>query len=62
VDAHIYTLLATKSAFKLELSGIRVTRRSCYALVKRNYKLKGNKQSVYSQFCTIVETELRNRS
>ena len=36
-------------ALKLELSGLRHSRGSIYALVKREYGFKGNKQRVFDQ-------------
>jgi hypothetical protein len=48
-------LLTLRSAFKLELVGIKVYRNvSIYALIKREFGLKGNKQSVFDQFTDIL--------
>ena len=39
---------------RVEIQGMRMTRgRSCYAIVKREFGLKGNKESVYAQFCLV---------
>jgi hypothetical protein len=41
---------------KLELIGMKLSRgRSCYSIVKQEYGLKGNKQSVYDQFKAISD-------
>lgn len=47
-------ILARKHALKLELKGIKRRGRSVYAIVKEEHGLKGNKQSVYDQYCQIV--------
>lgn len=51
----MYNMLAQKSALKLELAGLKHSRGSVYAHIKRVYGLRGNKQSVYTQFCELVE-------
>jgi hypothetical protein len=42
------------SALKLECLGMKHSRGSVYAKVKRDYSLKGNKQSVYDQLKSIL--------
>jgi len=51
----MYRMLSLKSALKLETLGMKNSRGSVFALVKREYNLKGNKQSVYDQFVKLVE-------
>jgi hypothetical protein len=51
----MFNMLAQKSALGLELKGMKMSRGSVYAHIKRTYGLKGNKQSVYTQFCELVE-------
>lgn len=53
VDPLIFNLLQLKYAMKLEMKGIKHSRGSVYAHVKRRFKLKGNRQSVYDQFCRM---------
>lgn len=54
-ETSAYRLLALRSAFSLELKGIRIRRGvSVYALVKREFGFKGNKQRVYDQFNEYV--------
>ena len=51
----MYNMMAQKAALKLELAGLKMSRGSVYAHIKRTYGLRGNKQSVYTQFCELVE-------
>ena len=46
--------LATLYALKLECLGMKHSRGSVYAKVKRDYNLKGTKQSVYDQLKSIL--------
>lgn len=51
-----FQMLQLKYALKAELYGMSLSRRgSAYAAIKRRWKLKGTKQSVYEQFCKIVD-------
>lgn len=54
-DTELFNMLAQKSALKLELAGLKHSRGSVYAHIKRTYGLRGNKQSVYTQFCELCE-------
>ena len=51
----MYRMLSLKSALKLETLGMKNSRGSVCAMIKREYNLKGNKQSVYDQFVKLVE-------
>jgi hypothetical protein len=51
----LFNMIAQKSALKLELAGLKHSRGSVYAHIKKVYGLRGNKQSVYTQFCELVE-------
>lgn len=51
----LYTMLAQRSALRLELAGMKHSRGSVYAHIKRTYNIRGNKQSVYTQFCELCE-------
>ena len=42
-----------EKALKLELLGMKGRGRSAYSVIKSEYGLKGNKQSVYDQFKAI---------
>jgi hypothetical protein len=47
------------SALKLETLGMKRSKApSAYAIIKAEYGLKGNKQSVYDQFAAIVNSEV----
>jgi hypothetical protein len=56
----LFNMLALKQAMRLETLGVRSTKGSAYAHIKRVYGLRGNKQSVYTQFCEVVEKEKGN--
>jgi len=53
---HQRTLL---KGLELELIGMKRRGRSCYAIVKQEYGLKGNKQSVYDQFKAISDAAFK---
>jgi hypothetical protein len=46
--------LTTLYALKLECLGMKHSRGSVYAKVKRDYSLKGSKQSVYEQLKSLL--------
>lgn len=53
-----YLMRAQLGAAKLELLGMRHSSgRSVLAQIKRNYKFKGNRQSVYDQFAVLVQEQ-----
>ncbi len=50
-----YRLMVLLSALKLEMLGIKRSRgRTAYSIIKSEFNLKGNRQSVYNQFKLIV--------
>jgi hypothetical protein len=52
----LFRLLTLRSGLRLELSGIRVSRGvSCYAIAKREFGFKGNKQKVFDQLNAALE-------
>ena len=52
----VANMLRQKAALKLEANGLRASRgRSVYSYVKKTYGLRGNKKSVYTQFCELCE-------
>ena len=54
-DIHIFRYLTLRKGLKLELLGMRMSRgKSCYTIIKREFKLKGNKQNVYTQFTEML--------
>ena len=52
---NVYRLITLKHALSLECKGMHRHGRSAYSLVKEEFGLKGNKQSVLDQFTAIVE-------
>ena len=56
-NTQLFNMLAQKQALRLEMLGMKNSRGSVYAHVKRTYRLRGNRQSVYTQFCELVEKE-----
>jgi hypothetical protein len=50
-----FRLLALKGRLKLELAGLGFRGPSAFAMVKREFNLKGNKQSVYDQYVQMLK-------
>jgi len=50
----MYRMILLQSQLKSEIAGLR-WRQSAYAMIKREYGLKGNRQKVLDQFNKIVE-------
>jgi hypothetical protein len=49
--------LTLLKGLKLELAGLKLSRGpSCYSIIKREFGLRGNRQSVYNQFSKMIET------
>jgi len=52
----LFRMLTLKQALKLELVGLKMSRgTSAYAIIKREFNLKGSKQKVYDQYVSIIE-------
>jgi hypothetical protein len=52
----LFRMLTLKQALKLELIGLKMSRgTSAYAIIKREFNLKGSKQKVYDQYVSIIE-------
>ena len=49
-----FRLLTMYHALKLETLGLKNSRGSVYALIKKEFSLKGNKQSVLEQFGKLI--------
>jgi hypothetical protein len=49
-----YRMLALRSMLKLEILGMKHSRGSAYATIKRVFNLKGNKQRVLDQYETLL--------
>jgi|TARA_R110000824_G_scaffold239078_1_gene427833 hypothetical protein len=52
---NMFRMIALCGALKLELLGMKSRGPSAYAIIKREYGLRGNKQSVFDQFKAIKE-------
>ena len=47
----LYRLLTLRAGLRLELRGLKVSKgRTCYAIIKQEFGLKGDKASVLEQF------------
>ena len=51
----LYHLTAQKSALKLEMLGMKNSRGSVYAHLKRTHGWKGNKQKIMDQLVSLIE-------
>lgn len=56
-----FHLLQLKHALALELKGLKHSRGSAYAYVKRHLGLKGNRQKVYNQLCDLCAEDKQRR-
>lgn len=65
-DSHIslYRMAGLLHCLKLEIKGLKMSKgQSAYSLIKKQYSLRGNKQSVLEQFVKIYENrkeEIKN--
>jgi hypothetical protein len=51
-----FRYLTLLKGLQLEIKGLKISRkRSCYSIIKEEFNLKGNKQSVLSQFTQLIE-------
>lgn len=50
--------LTLRRALMLEIKGMKHSRGSAYATIKREFNLKGNKQSVLEQFTDMLRKEM----
>ncbi len=48
-------MLVRKSALGLELKGLKRRGQSVYSIIKEEHGLRGNRQSVFTQYCELVE-------
>lgn len=52
----VMRMVTLREGLRLEIKGLQMTRgRTCYARIKEEFKLTGNKKNVLSQFEEIVE-------
>ena len=55
VDIKRYSLYVIKVRYGLELRGMKSRGQTMYSLVKERYGFRGNRQSVYDQFCGYIQ-------
>jgi hypothetical protein len=61
-QTRMFRILQIKHGLKLEMLGMRVSRHgSLFAMVKREFGLRGSKQKVYDQFLQIADAILNGR-
>ena len=51
----LFHLLAQKQALRMEILGMKNSRGSVYAFIKREYNLRGNRQRVLDQFSSLIK-------
>jgi len=51
----LFRMHALRSGLKLEIKGMRRSGRSFYAIIKKEWGLKGSRESVLEQFTEIIE-------
>lgn len=50
-----YRMLTLLKGLQLECKGLRMSGRSCYAIIKKEFNLKGNRASVLAQFTELTK-------
>lgn len=58
-DFELYALLRLKSALKLECAGMKHSKGSVYAKVKKDFGFKGNKQFVLEQLIQHIDSKYK---
>lgn len=59
---NIVRLLALRGALRLELAGMKRRGPSAYAVIKREFNLKGSRERVLSQFDALIEAKKQERA
>ena len=57
-DIDLFRMSVLEKALKLELLGMKGRGRSAYAIIKSEFALKGNRQSVYNQFIAHRQSKI----
>lgn len=53
---NIFRMITLAHGLRMEIKGLRMTRgRTCYAIIKSEYGLRGRKQKVLDQFLPLVD-------
>ena len=57
-DIDLFRMSVLEKALKLELLGMKGRGRSAYAIIKSEFSIKGNRQSVYNQFAAHRQSKI----
>jgi hypothetical protein len=57
-DIDLFRMSVLEKALKLELLGMKGRGRSAYAIIKSEFSIKGNRQSVYNQFVAHRQSKI----
>jgi len=58
-DPALYRLIVLEKSLKLELLGMKHSRKSAYARAKQEYGFKGNREKVYNQLLDMKNETLK---
>ena len=61
INVNFFRLLTLRSALKLEILGLKNSRRSVYAIIKEEFGFRGNKQKVYDQIDAHIQKIKENK-
>lgn len=50
-----FRMLTLRAGLKLEIKGLRRSGRSFYTIIKKEFDLKGSRESVLAQFDTLIQ-------
>jgi hypothetical protein len=55
-EIQLFRLLTLRAGLRLEIRGLRVSKgRSCFAIIKQEFGLKGSREEVLEQFSEAIE-------
>jgi hypothetical protein len=60
-EIQIYRLRALRAALKLEIAGMKRRGPSVYSIIKKEFNLTGNKQTVLEKFSALIEERDKER-
>lgn len=60
-EIQLFRLLTLRAGLRLEIRGLRVSKgRSCFAIIKQEFGLKGSREEVLEQFNEMLGTLTTN--
>ena len=62
INVGFYRLLSLRSALKLEMLGLKNSRRSAYAIIKEEFGFKGNRKKVYNQIDEYIKKLIKENN